>query len=833
MKKHTVVVLMLLAIWCVNSLQAQINIGGNPVSYAYEGKGIFEPIIFVQTPPLDMAVVEAEDAQWEAERAAGMMKIGRRFGIEFEVAYDVYNSGVWTCLPDGGKLWRLGVECPEALSVNLIFDQYRLPQGATLYIYSEDKRDKIGGFTDYNNQADNFFATDVVLSDKIIIEYYQPADANFDGELRLATIVHGYRGPGEFTRGFGQSESCQKNVRCPEGEGWEDQIRSVFALYSGGTELCSGAMVNNTANDGTPYALTANHCWQAAQNTGNWVFRFGWESPECTPSSNSSYKTMSGATLKMRTPTNASGTDCCLVELNQPIPAEWTVYYAGWSRSADPSSFGMCIHHPSLDVKKISQSSKPLYTTTYAVQAWCADWFVGGACTEPGSSGSPLFDSNRRIVGQEYGGGSYCGAPQSLMYDVYGRFDVSWNGNDPSNRLKDWLDPSELDPETWDGCYSQTIVDAELLNIIAPEESYYSIKTIEPTVKVKNNGTDAITSATVSYTLDGGASVSKIWTGSLAGGATVNITFDPITLIYGSHVFKTTVTVAQDSNSENDEKIKNFEVTDCLLNGVLLQEDFEEGGLLPSCWKNVEVSGITTWEFVTGGNNGEGNPDNPQSGSYNARFQSNTFGQRALLITPPMNLMNASIPQPVLTFWHAHAKYDGKQDGLRVYYKNALNANWTEIASFFDNATSWKKENILLPEPSEMYWVAFEGRSAGSSGVVLDNISIIPNVSIGEVQNNSIKIYPNPTMGILHVETRLLRQAQQPIASVQNIEIFDVMGKHVHSLRFNVQDSGLNFKPETLNCETVIDISQFPSGIYFIRIQMENAVVTQKVIKTP
>ncbi|MDR2972960.1 MAG: hypothetical protein LBU83_13725, partial [Bacteroidales bacterium] len=191
MKKNGILVLTLLILLCIN-LQAQINIGGNPVSFDYEGKRILEPLIFVQTPLLDMAVVEAEDAQWEAERAAGMIKIGRRFGIEFEVEYDLHNSGTWTCLPDGGKLWRLGVECPEALSINLIFDQYRLPSGATLYIYSEDKYDKIGGFTDYNNQADNFFATDVVLSNKIVIEYFQPVNADFDGELRLATIIHGY-----------------------------------------------------------------------------------------------------------------------------------------------------------------------------------------------------------------------------------------------------------------------------------------------------------------------------------------------------------------------------------------------------------------------------------------------------------------------------------------------------------------------------------------------------------------------------------------------------------------------------------------------------------------
>jgi hypothetical protein len=105
-------------------------------------------------------------------------------------------------------------------------------------------------------------------------------------------------------------------------------------------------------------------------------------------------------------------------------------------------------------------------------------------------------------------------------------------------------------------------------------------------------------------------------------------------------------------------------------------------------------------------------------------------------------------------------------------------------------------------------------------------------VPIIEINKNcGIVVFPNPTEGILHVETQLLRQAQQPLASLQNIEIFDVLGRNVQILTFNVSSS--NQEPETLNFkpETVIDISHLPSGIYFIRIQTETGTVTRKVIK--
>jgi hypothetical protein len=89
---------------------------------------------------------------------------------------------------------------------------------------------------------------------------------------------------------------------------------------------------------------------------------------------------------------------------------------------------------------------------------------------------------------------------------------------------------------------------------------------------------------------------------------------------------------------------------------------------------------------------------------------------------------------------------------------------------------------------------------------------------------NQLTIYPNPTNGEFRVSSFGF--------NVTEIEIFDMFGKKVQSLMFNVQGSEtLNFKPETLNFETVIDISHLPSGIYFIRIETENETVTRKVIK--
>jgi hypothetical protein len=838
MKKTTILCLMLFALSCFNVLHAQVNIGGNPVSFNEEKSYLLESLTFDQMPPLDMATIEAEDEQWEAERAAGMIKIGRRFGIEFEVDYDLDNSGSWTTLSDGGKLWLLGIECFGALSINLIFDQYHLPQGATLYIFGADKHDKIGGFTNYNNQEDHFFATDIVLSDKIIIEYYQPANADFDGELRLATIVHGYRGSSVFPKQFGQSGACQRNTICPEGNGWEDQVRSVFALYSGGTELCSGSMLNNTANDGTPYALTANHCWQAYQNPGIWVFRFNWESPTCTPTANATYQTMSGATARVRTASSTSATDCCLVELNQPIPEDYNVYFAGWSRSTTNPDFGMCIHHPALDIKKISKAPT-VYPQTQVVIGWRTEWIPGGACTEGGSSGSPLFDHNHRVIGQLQGGGSYCGAPTSQMYDRYGRFDVSWDVTNLVSsvyKLKDYLDPLNLNPTTLDGydpTGTPTTVDAELLNIIVPEATYNSIETITPKVTIKNSGTGAITSATLSYTIDAGTPVTKPWSGSLAIGATTDISFDAITLTYGEHVFEATVTVVGDENPDNNSKTKNYEV---------LMIDAE---LLDIIIPGATYSSIETIEpKITVKNSGTGT------------------------ITSATVSYTIDAETPVTKTWTgtlaAGATTDISFDAITLTYgTHVFEATVTVIGDVDpENDSKTKNYEVLTPEclPAQnitfelseteitIHWEAPENTDDITGYIVFVNETAMTTVlntyfiltdieainynicvvalysyewceesepecillplSIGERTNDPIKIYPNPASGEIVVTSYELQ--------VTSIEIYDVYGRNV-----------LTHTAYRLP-QTAINVSHLAVGNYLVTVSMENG---QKVTK--
>ncbi|MCY7357267.1 MAG: hypothetical protein LH609_07300 [Rudanella sp.] len=85
--------------------------------------------------------------------------------------------------------------------------------------------------------------------------------------------------------------------------------------------------------------------------------------------------------------------------------------------------------------------------TTHLISFWGS---LG--VTDPGSSGSPLFDGNRRIVGQLQGGPSFCGATGTGLRDYYGRFFTSWTGGGTNtSRLSNWLDSDNSSGTTTNG----------------------------------------------------------------------------------------------------------------------------------------------------------------------------------------------------------------------------------------------------------------------------------------------------------------------------------------------------------------------------------------------
>jgi hypothetical protein len=145
---------------------------------------------------------------------------------------------------------------------------------------------------------------------------------------------------------------------------------------------------------------------------------------------------------------NWNGTsDFYLVELNSSLPFDYGLYVAGWNRSNTASSEGVGIHHPAGDIKKISTYSQSVNSANSG-NDWRVRWVnteSGHGVTEGGSSGSPLFNANKQIIGDLSTGSSACTPAFYLNgYDFYGKLSESWDQNGSTNdrRLKPWLDPT-------------------------------------------------------------------------------------------------------------------------------------------------------------------------------------------------------------------------------------------------------------------------------------------------------------------------------------------------------------------------------------------------------
>ena len=378
------------------------------------------------TAPVDFAAARAEDQEREE------IGLAPRFALTEQVNITPETDGTWEARDSRFDLWRLRINSPGALSLNLGFTEYRLPKGSRLTIRPPDSDGPsdprgVRTFTNRDNEAHGELWTPVVLGDDIVIELVIPRESRHDYDLQLTAINMGYRFFGESAAdATDKSEPCSVDVICPVGDDWRLEIASVGVISTGGSTYCSGFMINNTAEDGRPFFMTADHCGIGTNNAPSLVVYWNFESPVCGQHGGGSLSQyMTGSTFLA----GASATDFTLVEMDDPVDSDHMISFAGWNRSNTDATSAVAIHHPATDEKSISFEDDPTTTTSYygtsspgdGTHIRVGDWDLGS--TEGGSSGSPLFDQNHRVIGQLHGGDASC---YNNLPDWYGRFAATW-----------------------------------------------------------------------------------------------------------------------------------------------------------------------------------------------------------------------------------------------------------------------------------------------------------------------------------------------------------------------------------------------------------------------
>lgn len=436
-------VLVLLTI----SGQALAKMYEEPRSFALRGDSLDR---------VDRKVLKSIDAKSLRSRSLEAPNKSQRPGpFQFAIAEDVLlgldNSGTWRDVPNG-RLWRLRIHSPGAVSHNLGITRFEIPEGAKLWVYDPERKQVEGPYTASHRSQRGSLWTPIIDGDEIVVELFVPA-----GATPKALVI------GKVNKGFfdfrkeGADKNhgtCNNDVVCPEGDPWRDQLRSVARYTINGTSLCTGQMLNNTSFNFTPYFLSANHCGVTAANDDTLVFFWNFQAPTCGAQNGGSLAdTQTGSIFRA----SSAASDFVLVELSQAPDPSFNVFFTGWDANGTAAASTVGIHHPRGDVKSISFNTNAVTSTAYysnTISATATHWRVDDwedGTTEGGSSGSCLWNATtKRCIGQLHGGDASCAA--STSPDWYGKFSTSWTGGGTAaTRLRDWLDPGNTGTLAIDG----------------------------------------------------------------------------------------------------------------------------------------------------------------------------------------------------------------------------------------------------------------------------------------------------------------------------------------------------------------------------------------------
>ena len=396
-------------------------------------------------PSFDLASLLKEDAK--KDTMGGFFRFGKGFDVGYTLA-----DGQWENV-EGGRLWTMTFASKDALSLNFVFNDFYLPNGAELYIENEDKTVVYGPVTKEATTENGVFLTDIIPSDQATITLFEPFGCEGQSSLTIRRVVHGYRGI--------QTSSTTKNatsntrsvthyeVACyPEYEKEADGVGLI--LSSNGTSLGCGALMMSTDFSFKPYFLTSYDLVDQNEDgiitdeersaAENCAFKFRYKLIECN-----GYETTVSYTYNQDYVRAAwMGSRFTLLELRSNLKENLNLTWLGWNCVGISPTSATCLYYPSnstesvlFDYNVVGYSNQSPILGQYG---WMAHFDQG--TPEHTTPGAPLLDQYNRVVGHIYYAVVF---PEPFNPSSYIAGKLSWSffGNDTeSTGLRHWLDPN-------------------------------------------------------------------------------------------------------------------------------------------------------------------------------------------------------------------------------------------------------------------------------------------------------------------------------------------------------------------------------------------------------
>lgn len=353
--------------------------------------------------------------------------------------------GQWTRQPDGSHVWRLRIDSPGALGLRLHFMSFDLPAGARLLVAGSDAQGVPQTYEKTGPLGSGRFWSNTMAGESVYLEYHAPADVTVAPVIEIQDILHSYREQAApwaaqpFNDGSSGELKCHEDVMCyPDvSASVRDSVALIFFVRDGGGYICSGNLLNDLdPATQTGWFLTANHCIDDPAVAATVEAYWFWQRTGCgqTLPLGSQLPRSLGAQLAA----TSWQTDFTLLRFYEEPHDGQT--FAGWTTELPVAADGpfIGVHHPRGSFKRVTFSTQPQQnfpgTCLPIAQFYYTRAYAGRA--EPGSSGSPLFNSRGQVVGQLFGvclGGPVTGASCDLNRHpdhIYGRFSRSWQLGD-------------------------------------------------------------------------------------------------------------------------------------------------------------------------------------------------------------------------------------------------------------------------------------------------------------------------------------------------------------------------------------------------------------------
>lgn len=362
---------------------------------------------------------------------------------------------------DGKWIWTAEFASAGAGGLRLHLRRAALPQGSRVFVYSTGG-DVQGPYSfDAGTRPEGFW-TNTIFGDQIFLQVQlgaAPAAALGKASLLVDSVVHlehpDFAPSAAAKSGLRpKSQTCFIDRSCVTAGDFsnvDEATRAIGQLNfvdGGSSYVCSGGLMNTSGGSGIPYLLTANHCFSSQDSATSLEVFWQYRTATCDgvrPDESGFPRTL-GATLLATAA--APSSDFTFVQLSQDPPDDSMLL--GWTTADITHAGGTVLYRLSY------ANGDPLIFTKEQISAVptpdsCSDApqttflytkdIAGG--TGGGSSGSPLYLEDLRVVGQEFGS---CGNNSDDDCDVVtnstldGAFRITY----PS--IQQWLSPGSPAP---------------------------------------------------------------------------------------------------------------------------------------------------------------------------------------------------------------------------------------------------------------------------------------------------------------------------------------------------------------------------------------------------